>query len=79
MRLCHNSAKRLGGFDAESMEIQIFLISVGGAEIFGQLGRFVADGDELDSEHVVLAGFGGTEEIGDAETPAAVLSREGES
>ncbi len=48
--------QRLGGLDAEAMQVEIVLVFVLGLEEFvGQLRGFVADRHELDAEDVVLA------------------------
>ena len=56
-------SKRLGRFNAEPMEIQVFLVSVGGSKVFRKFGGFVADGDELHTENVEFSRFDGAEKI----------------
>jgi hypothetical protein len=72
-------SQRLGGFDAEAVEVEVILVFVVEAKFLGDLGGAVADGDELDSQNVVLAGFEGSEEVADAESAAAILTGEGEA
>ncbi len=48
----------LGAFDTEAVQVKIFLIFVPLAEVVGEFGRCVADGDKLHPEYVKLPRIG---------------------
>jgi len=47
--------ERLSGFYAKAVEVEVVLIFVFGAELFGQFAGFIAYGDELHAHDVVFA------------------------
>ena len=65
--------QRLGGFDAETMEIEIVLIFIVRRNFFGDLGGCFADRDQLQAEHIEFARLLRSEKIGDAQSPPACL------
>ena len=69
----------LGGFDAETVKIQILLVFVGLAELFSNFGGLIANGDELNGENIVFTRIALAEEVGDAEAAAAFLAGEAEA
>src|SRR5205823_4948736 len=71
--------QRLGRLDAEAVEIKIVLILIFGPEFFRQLRRKVADGDQLQPDHVELPRLDRAEKVADAKTTTTLLAWELES
>src|SRR3954452_24456928 len=71
--------KGFGGFDAQPMQIQIFCVLAAFEKALSFCAGSWANGDEGDSEYVHFAGRLRREEIGDRESAALSLTREGEA
>jgi len=68
--------QRLGGFDAETVEVEIFLIFVGLAELLGDFGGLVADGYQLQARGHRIRRSRACGKVGDAQPAAAFLAGE---
>src|SRR3954454_18094310 len=68
----------LGELDGQAVQLEVVPVGV----LLEQRGRGLADlgtdGDELQGDHVDLAGLARPEEVGQAQVPVAALAREGE-
>ena len=43
----------LGGLDGEAVEVEVVLVAVGGEPLAGRVGGPLADGDDLQRDHVI--------------------------
>src|ERR1051326_6948716 len=77
--LVHKFGEGFGGFNAESVAIEVAGEFAGVEELFGDLGGAAADGDAGEADHVEATARARGEEIGDAEAAAFALAREGEA
>ena len=72
-------SQRLGGFDAQAMQIEVARVLPVFEQALGFPCGFGTDRDQRDSENIELAGRLGREEIGDGELAALFLAGEGEA
>src|SRR5262249_45595785 len=71
--------QRLGAFDAETMEIELFLILFFLKQLLSQFRSAIANGHELYAEDIEFPRFNAGEKVSDAQPPAFFLPRECES
>ena len=71
--------QRLGQLDAEPVQADIVLVAVGGEPVAGHLRGALADGHDLQAQHVALGLVDVAQEVGDAQAALLGLARQREA
>ena len=71
--------QRLGHLDAEPVQVDVVLVAVVREPLARDLGGALADGHDLQADHVALGLVDVAQEVGDAQAALLGLARQGEA